>query len=200
MISLASERVQWRGSKTDEVRPSRARLATVGWRNVFERARCRRRRPEALVHWQGASRSNYQPYGSTKGSGYFPTVETRVRAVPGVVVVSYFVVSSAGAAPRATSDWGSAVRGDRRCAARGAASVEYVALPTSCELAGRAVQRRAGGPVRAGGPGAGRARARGAKLRVIYRLDLENSPGLTPTKRSRNFGKRIHDRVRCDEF
>ena len=66
------------------------------------------------------------------------------RAVPRVVVVSYFVVSSAGAAPRATSDWGSAVRGDRRCAARGAASVEYVALPTSCELAGRAVQRRAG--------------------------------------------------------
>ena len=40
------------------------------------------------------------------------------RAVPRVVVVSYFVVSSAGAAPRATSDWGSAVRGDRRCAAR----------------------------------------------------------------------------------
>ena len=66
------------------------------------------------------------------------------RAVPRVVLVSYFVVSSAGAAPRATSDWGSAVRGDRRCAARGAASVEYVALPTSCELAGRAVQRRAG--------------------------------------------------------
>ena len=66
------------------------------------------------------------------------------RAVPRVVLVSYFVVSSAGAAPRATSDWGSAVRGDRRCAARGAASVEYVAWPTSCELAGRAVQRRAG--------------------------------------------------------
>ena len=66
------------------------------------------------------------------------------RAVPRVVVVSYFVVSSAGAAPRATSDWGSAVRGGRRCVARGAASVEYVALPTSCELAGRAVQRRAG--------------------------------------------------------
>ena len=99
-------------------------------------------RPSSTV--QGASRSNYQPY-ETKGSGYFPTVATRVRrAVPRVVVVSYFVVSSAGAAPRATSDWGSAVRGDRRCAARGAASVEYVAWPTSCELAGRPVQRRAG--------------------------------------------------------
>ena len=73
-------------------------------------------RPSSTV--QGASRSNYQPY-ETKGSGYFPTVATRVRrAVPRVVVVSYFVVSSAGAAPRATSDWGSAVRGDRRCAAR----------------------------------------------------------------------------------
>ena len=73
-----------------------------------------------------------------------PPLRRARRAVPRVVVVSYFVVSSAGAAPRATSDWGSAVRGDRRCAARGAASVEYVALPTSCELAGRAVQRRAG--------------------------------------------------------
>ena len=150
----------------------------------------------ALVHWQGASRSYYQPYGSTKGSGCFPTVETRVRrAVPRVVVVSYFVVSSAGAAPRATSDWGSAVRGGRRCVARGAASVEYVALPTSCELAGRAVQRRAG-PSPDQSPGAGRARARGAKLRGIYRLDLENSPGVSPTKRGRNFGKRIHVGVR----
>ena len=119
------------------------------------------------------------------------------RAVPRVVVVSYFVVSRA--APRATSDWGSAVRGGRRCVARGAASVEYVALPTSCELAGRAVQRRAG-PVRAGGPGAGRARARGAKSRGIHRLDLENSPGVSPTKRGRNFGKRIHVGVRCNEF
>ena len=73
-----------------------------------------------------------------------PSLSRVRRAVPRVVVVSYFVVSSAGAAPRATSDWGSAVRGDRRCAARGAAFIEYAALPTSCELAGRAVQRRAG--------------------------------------------------------